>query len=876
MPHVSMTEPWCSSDVSRPYSHPPEDGNEGTYLVDHLEDVASRVDYVVQADDMTPSGESLRSVVETLAYLHDIGKATTYFQQYLRTGASPDNDRLRHHAPLGSFAAYYALDVQGFDTETSLAGFVAVAKHHGRLPNVADYVFQRSHRRDGIAGRDQNEHEKRQTDLVRQIKDIDANAPMVASQIFEDATAEEGDWEQFRDGFLDLLEDIEQTVATSGVVPEPREDAVSNSWYGLALRTWSALVLADKTSAAGAPSHEGTYAAEYPSTDRLDAHVEQLEAGVQRDLQGDRKEKLNHFRGRARRAVLDAVPKFHNSDGAVATLTLPTGMGKTLTGLSAAQKLRDLGENGRIVYALPFTSIIDQVVDEIEEIYETDGTDRLLTAHHHLAETTIRGVRDEDDADLSDDVAGMLAESWRAGLTVTTFVQLFESLAGPTNRQSMKLPALRDAIVVLDEPQSLPLDWWKLAPRLIQVLTEQYGATVLAMTATQPRLFDSDAELVDDPGVYFNAVNRVTYKLDESTERYISSRSEPKTYSDAAHKVRDGADSGQSTLAICNTIDSARELTEHVDGAEFTDVASAYDDELQAAGQSEDVDPEVVAERVVSNGERALLHLTTRLRPADRLTLIETAKHLTKRNHPLVTVATQLIEAGVDISFDTVYRDLAPIDSIVQAAGRCNRSFEQENGEVTVWWLDSPGDQSKTPAEAVYNRGTTRLPTVANTLHNIRGESATLSETDVARRAVETYFKRLREDKNVGKQEYAGLVDEAKAQELGKLSLIDERRSAEVIVSRTPAEREAVEQIRAARKNYEYDTLDSLLDETKPLRLSIPYYSDDSEVADAITDLPSIVEDEGIYELDVRHHPSHFDETTGFVVPGKAVDHQFL
>lgn len=866
----STIERWCSFDVSRPYSHPPEDGREGTYLLDHLEDVASRVSYIVPEDAKTPHGESIRSIVETLGYLHDFGKATTYFQQYLETGRSPDEDkRLRHHAPLGSFAAYYALDAQGFNTETCLAGFVSVAKHHGHLPNVAEYVFDRSHGQTGSTG-------EFHAVLAKQIKDINEKESELAQQVFRTATSGAGSWGEFRDRFIELLDEIEDTVATEGIVPEPREDAVSDACYGLVLQCWGSLVLADKTSAAGAPNGEGTFVAETPSTSRLDEYIKGIEANVQQDENGSRTEQLNYYRSHARDSVLNAIPDFVAAESDVATVTLPTGMGKTLTGLSAAQTVRDKVEKSRIVYALPFTSIIDQVVEELETIYRTDGTGRLLTAHHHLAETTIKDTTDEDDADLSDDVAGMLAESWRAGLTVTTFVQLFESLAGAKNRQSMKLPALRDAIVVLDEPQSLPLDWWKLVPRLVEVLTEQYNATVIAMTATQPRLFEDEFELVDDPDRYFKVVRRVSYELDESTERYIESQSEPKSYVAAASELRDAVESGQTTLAICNTIDSARELTEQVDRNDFVDVGRLYDSELQERGAVDDIDPVALANHVAATDDKALIHLSTRLRPADRLTLIETAKELTERNHPTLTISTQLVEAGVDISFDRVFRDLAPIDSIVQAAGRCNRSFEREQGVVTVWWLDVPDDQSKTPAEAVYNRGTTLLPTVADTLRQIRDESGALSETDVARTGVKRYFERLREDKNVGKQAYVDWVDNARAEEFRQISLIDEQLSAEIVVVRTPDDREQAEAIREAQRNFEFGELRQLLDETKPLRISVPYYSEDSEIADAITDLPPLVEEEGIYELDTRQNPSHFDRTMGFVVPEASVNHQFL
>jgi CRISPR-associated endonuclease/helicase Cas3/CRISPR-associated endonuclease Cas3-HD len=781
----------------------------------------------------------------------------------------------RHHSPLGSFAAYAVLEQGGFDTETCLAGFVAVSKHHGRLPDVLEYVVERT------AGSLQRDDERLDI-IAHQAKDIHDNARSVATTVFEAATGNADDWTAFAQAVVD--DSLVRRIATHVTIgDQPKLDALSESCYSLALQCWSLLVLADKTSAAGTPNRPDTYAADLPSLEYLDKHVAEIEASVSADPEGSRSERLNYYRSRAREQVLNNTERFADVGGGVATLTLPTGMGKTLTGLSAALDLRDRLDGERVVYALPFTSIIDQVVDEVEDIYDTDSTGRLLTAHHHLAETTIHDDRDAEEADRNDDVAAMLAESWRAGLTVTTFVQLFESLAGPKNRQSMKLPALRDSVVVLDEPQSLPLDWWKLVPRLVSMLTEQYDATVIAMTATQPELFeaselfDDATELVDDPDAYFGAVERVRYELDESTERYIDDQSDPKSYANAAGTLVKSFDVGESALAVCNTIDSTRELTERVDNrTETVAVADVYADVLAEVGHASEVDGSEVTDRVREAGDGALLHLSTRLRPADRLTLIETAKELAEKGHPLVVVSTQLVEAGVDISFDRVYRDLAPTDSIVQAAGRCNRSFEREQGRVTVWWLDAPSEQVKTPAEAVYNRGTSLLPVAAATLDSVRGGNGTLSEVEVARTAVNRYYRRLHEEKDVGKQTYADCVDEAKADELGQLSLINQRRAADVFVVRTEAERDLAERIRAADDDYDFETLNRLLDETKPLRISVPYDREDSETADAITDLLPLVEDEGLYQLDVREHGAYFDRTTGFVVPESSVDHQFL
>jgi len=873
------------------YSHPPEDGYEGVYLRDHLDDVARRASEIVPDEATTPDDVSLQQVVETLAYVHDFGKATTFFQKYLRHGTEPEHKPCRYHAPIGSFAAYYALDAQGFETETCLAGFVAVAKHHGRLPDVTQYIHDRAHTSENSTGGAQTNDEQLQAAIAMQLNDIEDHVPGLASDIFDAATAGDGSWDGFRYSYKDLLDEIADAVATESGTTVNRE-SLSESCYGLVLEIWGSLVLADKTSAASRSEETGsdsTYEAKQPSLQVLDEYVADLEASSSADPEGSRTERLNHYRSRARSAVVENAEQFAEAGGGVATLTLPTGMGKTLSGLSAAQTVRDELGGERVVYALPFTSIIDQVVDEVEDIYETDTLGRLLTAHHHLSETKIvdEDDLDADDADKNDDVAGMLAESWRAGLTVTTFVQLFESLAGPANKQSMKIPALRDSVVILDEPQSLPLDWWKLVPRLVAILTEQYGATVIAMTATQPKLFDKITErgadvteLVGDPDVYFRATERVQYELDASTERYIEAQEAPKSYADAGSELLSAVDSGASTLAVCNTIDSARALFDELTDTQDSlfNVGDIYADELSTVETTADIDPETLATRIAEQSDRSILHLSTRLRPVDRLQLIETAKELTDNGHNLITVSTQLIEAGVDISFDRVYRDLAPIDSIVQAAGRCNRSFKREQGRVIVWWLDVPDEQQKTPAEAVYNRGATLLPVAAETLDSVREKDEPLSESAVARTAVTEYYETLHTDKNVGKQEYAEYVDDVRGDKLAKLSLIHQRNAVDVIICRTEAERRQVERVREAWRQYEFDRVRRLMDALKQARVSIPIYYDESDKKEKLSQLNRVHSDTDVRWLDIREHglSQYFDQNTGFVIPDSTAERRIL
>jgi len=181
------------------------------------------------------------------------------------------------------------------------------------------------------------------------------------------------------------------------------------------------------------------------------------------------------------------------------SLNLPTGMGKTLIGLSFALKLKDkLKQNDimpRIVYALPFLSIIDQNSNIFEEVIKSNGISadsKLLLRHHHLSDVYYK--IDEDE--LEPDKAEILIEGWNSEIIITTFMQLFHTIITNKNRGIRKFHRLANSIIILDEVQSIPTRYWALMRKIFDVVTEMLNAHLIISTATEPFMFDRNKVLI--------------------------------------------------------------------------------------------------------------------------------------------------------------------------------------------------------------------------------------------------------------------------------------------------------------------------------------------------------------------------------------------
>jgi CRISPR-associated endonuclease/helicase Cas3 len=445
-----------------------------------------------------------------------------------------------------------------------------------------------------------------------------------------------------------VLDQVRELLSQAGLVEEFKRRTTSISMAnrggrvptlvqcGLLIRfLFSCLVDADRTDSADFESHRGrslrqpgNYAGWELLANRLEDYLSNLKSIHPVDA----------LRGQISHGCFEAAKNV----GGVFTLTVPTGGGKTLASLRFALQHALRRTLDRILYVIPYTSIIDQNAEVIRKILDPDNHGKIVLEHHSNLMPERQSWRQK-----------ILSENWDAPVVLTTMVQFLDSLFGAGTRGARRMHQMANCVIVFDEVQTLPIKCIHLFNNAINFLAEQCNSTVVLCTATQPLLHKVSAErgairlsekhdLVPDVKNLFDRLKRV--------EIIDARRPRGWTHEAVAELALKEVRREGSCLVVLNTKKCTRKVYE-------------FASELDAC------------ERV---------HLSTHMCPAHRKERLDYVRERLDRGLPILCVSTQLIEAGVDVDFHVVLRALAGIDSIAQAAGRCNRNGRSTMGRVHV------------------------------------------------------------------------------------------------------------------------------------------------------------------------------------------------
>lgn len=510
---------------------------------------------------------------------HDIAKLKNNFQIYIR---DTSNDKLdKNHSLL---SAYFFLLNSKFDEIPTLFGFLAIVSHHGDMVNLMTLA------------REANKFFKNQKELEQWDEVAGATKNI---KIYSGLSTK-------KDEFLDRAEKLRQYL----VLSQYRHKFTYEDFINFK-SLYSNLIYSDKFEAIfSMPKQQTKY-----------IPIDVLEAGIQNLPPNEKRDAFRNF-------VLNNFDENYK----LFTLTAPTGYGKTLTALNFALKFN----KSRIIYALPFTSIIDQTYDIVAKIYKS--SDILVSKAHH--KTTI-GEENLTDEDRYSKIK-FLMESFSGEINVTTLYQLIFALFGNKNKDNVKFNQLKNSVVIIDEAQAIPYNFRKDFILLCEILSQRLGTVFIFMSATMPVIKSENFKEISNLD-YFSKQDRYVIKwLDIDGEDEL------------LEKICKAAND-KNTLVVVNTIKKAQEL--------FTKLKDKFSCFCLNGYMYDD------HKRATTRAVRCAIDKSKVDPLASKILLI----------------STQSIEAGVDLDFDVGFREVSPISSIIQTAGRVNRHFGEIRGELYIF-----------------------------------------------------------------------------------------------------------------------------------------------------------------------------------------------
>lgn len=705
-------------------------------LIDHLKEVQRYAKgYHHQLDELD------RNLVDIVTLTHDFGKFTTFFQNRLLGKERIRDDRGNHSYISALFGSYVAWK-SGASDEAIFLVFSTILSHHSRVKNTYDYLpkdpkdFKKAFAK-GLPD-DGGEMKSRLEKVVDQIEDLKNNKDVIKADMELLSSGSNINYTEIFNLFLSEWSEMIDLICLLKKTYRMVNKGKNPELYFVHQQLFSLLTVSDKLSA----SKTQPFLPGYLSFEKL------LE-GKQKYLETSDSSKINQIRNEIFENVQRAVEGLCDQDGLL-TITAPTGTGKTLTGFFAAQRLKKKFENlEKIVYVLPFTSIIDQNYEVIKSILEKSGIDEkenlpYLMKHHHLTvlkNDTAHNNEEKNEMYTSDQFQ-MLLENWESGIVVTTFVQFLETLVSADNRMLKKFHAFQNTVFLLDEIQAVDIKFYSLMNYLFMRITEKLNCKIILMTATKPLFFPKARELLIEHESYFEQFNRTKLKINLS-------KTSVEEFCDQFVKYFEQKHPKPSIMIVVNTIQESLDIYEQLKDQLFT-----------------------IAEITYLSANLIPKHRKERIEEVNRKLIEYKENEKEQSPRPIILVTTQIVEAGVDFDFDAVYRDLAPFDSIIQCAGRCNRHSNKKIGEVRVMQLV---DEKGMPFGTKIYGGT-----ILGITKKILEKADTIEEKDYLE-FINAYFEGVKENsntdysKNYIKSIESMCFDPEEPNDIGHFKLIEEQ-----------------------------------------------------------------------------------------------------
>lgn len=654
-------------------------------LENHLNDTANWGKFYIREIKCKLINNVDDELLRSFFIFHDVGKGTNFFQKYIRH-ENVDNS-LKSHASISAllFLYYHILSQNIYKNEEVIVSMAyAILKHHGNLKEFSEI--------DNIINRSILEDPSNEI-LIIQYNAIDVR---IKDRLVQLGLKEEVLNEVFSGNYNDFIENLlkffsrrrRAKLPSLKSLNEPKnsnESQMDLHNYFMIQFFYSLLIDSDKSQVV----------------------LGNIESAKRFDIKADVKEyisrldaELTEINKIRTEALLEVESNLYKNNSSVYTLTLPTGMGKTLNSFNFALKLREkllkeTGKKYRIIYVMPYMSIIDQNSKIFERVLKEQlGTEEklnhgILCKHHHLTE--IEWIANENIL-YDKESAQILIEGWNSEIIITSFWQFFTTLTGNRNSTQRKFNKLCNCIVIIDEIQSLPVKYYKFIKHMLLNYTKLMDSKIIAMTATQPYIFNNNESVeLCNYAEYYKNLNRT---------RIVNELANVKTIEEFANDLK--CDESKTYLFILNTIQSCTEL--------FVLLKNKFPD-------------------------RNITYLSTMLPPIERFDRINRIK---KKEFDIV-ISTQLVEAGVDIDFNVVYRDFSPLPMIFQSAGRGNREgSELEQSDIHIIKLK---DSRGLYADKIYRNSKTELDITQKLLSDYEF----LNESEFMD-IIENYFKKISDE----------------------------------------------------------------------------------------------------------------------------------